>query len=237
MTAKLNITGTIEVEASPLVEDNQWVLDLAAKDPIILGTVGHIEPGKPDFARHLERFAQNPRFFGIRIGTLWGSNVGQDLPAPQYWADLKALHAAGRMIDMVGNGDQILPSVLAISDRIPDLRIVIDHLPFNKPQESARLGELASRKNVFAKVSNVPRQIGDTVPRNAAAYRDLLDPIYAIFGPDRVVYGSNWPVSDKIAPFEVAFRIVEEYFLSKPAGVAEKYFRENAIRAYHLPSK
>src|SRR5262245_12605261 len=47
----LGITGAIEVEASPWLEDNQWVLDVAAKDSLIVGTVGNLEPGKPDFAK------------------------------------------------------------------------------------------------------------------------------------------------------------------------------------------
>src|SRR5271157_3312870 len=51
----LGIKGAIEVEASPWLEDNQWVLDVAAKDAIIVGTVGDLEPGKPDFRKQLER--------------------------------------------------------------------------------------------------------------------------------------------------------------------------------------
>src|SRR3954462_3185906 len=60
------VVGAIEVEASPWLEDNQWVLDIAAKDRIIVGTVGDLEPGKPEFARDLNRFHKNPLFRGIR---------------------------------------------------------------------------------------------------------------------------------------------------------------------------
>src|SRR5215472_13097301 len=49
IAAPFGITGAIEVEASPWLEDNQWVLDVAAKDSIIVGTVGNLEPGAPDF--------------------------------------------------------------------------------------------------------------------------------------------------------------------------------------------
>ena len=66
----LGITGAIEVEASPWLEDNQWVLDIAARDPIIVGTVGDLEPGKPDFGKHLDRFHRNPLF---RRNSLWES--------------------------------------------------------------------------------------------------------------------------------------------------------------------
>ena len=53
ITAGLGIKGVIEVEASPLLEDNQWVLDLAAREPVILGTCGDIEIGKPGFGDNL----------------------------------------------------------------------------------------------------------------------------------------------------------------------------------------
>ena len=49
----LGVVGAIEVEASPWLEDNQWVLDVAAKDTIIVGTVGDLEPDKPDFRKQL----------------------------------------------------------------------------------------------------------------------------------------------------------------------------------------
>jgi len=66
IAAPLGIKGAIEVEASPRLEDNQWVLDLAAWNPIIVGTVGNLEPGTPDFRKHLDRFHRNPLFRGIR---------------------------------------------------------------------------------------------------------------------------------------------------------------------------
>jgi predicted TIM-barrel fold metal-dependent hydrolase len=68
VTKGLAVVGAIEVECSPWLEDNQWVLDIAAKDTIIVGTVGNLEPGTPVFRRHLERFHRNP-CFGIRYGT------------------------------------------------------------------------------------------------------------------------------------------------------------------------
>ena len=73
----LGIVGAIEVECSPWLEDNQWVLDVAAKDTIIVGTVGDLEPGKPEFRKQLERFHRNPLFRGIRYGNLWGTKLAR----------------------------------------------------------------------------------------------------------------------------------------------------------------
>src|SRR5438309_2335973 len=63
-TKGLGITGAIVVEASPWLEDNQWVLDLAKQEPLILGVVGHLQPGTPEFAGTLERFGANDMFRG-----------------------------------------------------------------------------------------------------------------------------------------------------------------------------
>src|SRR5215831_1211794 len=70
----LGIVGAIEVEASPLLEDNQWVLDHMAANSIFVGTVGDLEAGKPGFGKHLERFHRNPLFLGIRCGNIWDRN-------------------------------------------------------------------------------------------------------------------------------------------------------------------
>src|ERR1044071_8305196 len=56
LAGPLGVRGAIEIECSPLLEDNQWVLDVADKDKIIVGTVGNLEPGALDFAKQLERF-------------------------------------------------------------------------------------------------------------------------------------------------------------------------------------
>src|SRR5216684_4448018 len=53
------VVGAIVVEASPRLEDNQWVLDQATTDPIIVGTVGFLDPGEPNFRKNLERFRKS----------------------------------------------------------------------------------------------------------------------------------------------------------------------------------
>src|SRR5579872_2069006 len=52
----LGIVGGIEVEASPWLEDNLWILEVIRNEPIMVGTIGNINPTKPDFAEYLERF-------------------------------------------------------------------------------------------------------------------------------------------------------------------------------------
>src|SRR5581483_8849531 len=91
LTESLGVVGAIEIEASPWLEDNQWVLDVAAKSPLIVGTVGNLEPGKPEFRSHFERFHKNPLFRGIRCGNLWNRDLGKRLSEPAFISDLKIL--------------------------------------------------------------------------------------------------------------------------------------------------
>lgn len=238
MTQPLGIKGTVVVEASPWLEDNQWVLELAANYPIIVGTVGNLEPGKPGFRGHLSRFAKNRLFRGIRFGALWGRDPGKELPKPEFLADLNALAQMDLELDVVG-GPPILAKVLQVTDRVPGLRVVIDHLPFNPPKQAeARiryqnaLRELGQRPQVYIKVSNVLRRSGGRVPDTVDFYRGSLDELWAIFGADRLIYGSNWPVSDRTAPYAAVLKVVREYFAAKGRDATEKYFWKNSQRAY-----
>jgi L-fuconolactonase len=238
MAEPLGVTGTIEVEASPLLEDNQWVLDLAAKDKFIVGTVGHLDPGQSGFARHLDRFHKNPLFLGIRVGVLWGRNFLQDMHGAGYLDDLKHLADSGLELDVVGDGDEsILPAIVRVTDQIPSLRVVIDHLPFDPKDKQAEMRAIGQRPQIYAKVSNVLRRVDGRVPRDLAFYRASLDYLWDLFGEDRLVYGSNWPVSDRIAPFAVELRLVQEYFAIKGSAASEKYFWRNSQAAYRWKSR
>ena len=232
LAVPLGIRGAIEVECSPLVEDNQWVLDLAAKDTILVGTVGNLEPGKPEFPKQLERFQRNPLFRGIRYGNLWNRDFAAESARPEFVAGLKLLAAAGLVLDTANPNDDLLRIVLRVSDRVPELRIVIDHLPQPTLVGEGDLRELARRPQIYVKLSAVLRRVEGRVPVDLPFYRDRLDQLTGIFGEDRVLYGSDWPNSDQWAPYPKVFGLVSEYFAGKSRAVAEKYFWKNSLAAY-----
>ena len=141
LAAPFGITGAIEIEASPWLEDNQWVLDIAAKNPIIVGTIGNIEPGKPDFAKNLERFHRNPLFLGMRCGNLWDRNLYPDSSIP----DFKLFAQTGLTLDTANPNPALVDAVLRLTDQVPGLRIVMDHLPQMDPK-GTHIAELAKRR-------------------------------------------------------------------------------------------
>ncbi|MDP9172175.1 MAG: amidohydrolase family protein [Acidobacteriota bacterium] len=236
----LGIVGAIEVEASPLFDDNQWVLDIAAKDKMIVGTVGDLEPDKPDFRAQLDRFHKNPLFRGIRYGNIWDRDLAAMVDKPEFIAGMKMLADAGLAMDSANPDPRLINGILRLTDKVPTLRVVIDHLPrLVKPKDAAALkayegdlSELGKRKQVFVKVSGVVRRVNGNIQEDPAFYKSGIDELYAIFGEDRLIYGSDWPNSDQWAEYPVELKIVRAYFMAKGQAIAEKYFWKNSLAAY-----
>ena len=204
LTKPFGVTGTVIVEASPWVEDNQWLLDLAKSDPFVLGVVGNLSPGTELFSKHLARFARNPVYRGIRV-----------------------------------NADRL-------ADRLPDLRIVINHLSNVKidgkePPAAWQSGlkACATHSKVFLKVSALiesARAGQRQAPTDTSFYRPILNVAWKTFGEDRLIYGSNWPVSDNAGPYKVVFQVVSEFFRDHGRVASEKFFARNAHAAYKWPA-
>jgi len=230
-----NVVGAIKIEASPWFADNQWVLDVSAKDTIMVGFVGNLEPGKAEFAGQLENLAKNPLFRGIRYGYLWDRDLRAGLAKPEFLADLGRMAKAGLSLDTANQTVRLLEDTLRITDRHPSLRVIIDHLPnirlkpAEKPAYEKLLQELAPRKQVYVKLSAVLlRQKEADKPSTAS----LLDPLCATFGEDRVLYGSDWPNSDTSGTYSQGLLTVQGYFANKGRAVQEKFFWRNSLAAY-----
>ena len=126
ISAPLGVVGAVVVEASPRLDDNQWILDVAANAPIIVGLVGRIDPADQAFGEHLDRLRRNPLFLGIRQGRL---HLGLD--SPGYIANLQRLADADCSLDVdTPRQGMTAPEVLVkMLDKVPSLRLVMDHLP------------------------------------------------------------------------------------------------------------
>ena len=234
-TAPYKVDGVIAIEASPWLEDNLWLLNVADKNPVIRAVVGHIQPGHPDFSSALKRFSKHPLFRGIRIG---GGLVASVLAQPAMMADLKLLSELDLHLDILVNEPPFHP-VAELATRLPELRIIIGHLPLDTPKDaSARLNFVnglaacGAHGQVFVKVSGIVRRIDNRVSTNASDYKPGLDRLWDIFGSDRVVYASNWPASDMTAPYPVVHKIALDYVLSRGPAETEKFFWRNSIAIY-----
>lgn len=232
------VAGTVVVEASPWVEDNQWILDLAEKEPIIMGLCGNLNPLDASFPKNLERFATNARYRGIRVS---GDVIQKNVTDFDFMKGLSSLVEYNLQLDVNGPPDS-LPSVDRLARALPSLRIVIDHLANVSinvrtvdPDWTRDMERVARNPHVFAKVSGLV-EAGARAHKPAAVttdyYAGYLEVLWRAFGPDRLVYGSNWPVCGLFAPLYDVQRIVTEYFSGHGRTALQKVFANNAASAY-----
>jgi L-fuconolactonase len=238
LTRDQGVTGTIVIEASTWLEDNQWLLDLAAREPFIMGVVGRLDSADDDFAKHLARFADNKRFRGIRINH---DELKTALTRRAQLDRLRLLVDADRELDVNG-GPDMPADVARLARAVPALRIVINHeanLKIDGQDVSeawlSGMRAAADGERVFCKVSALTegtRKTNGDAPADVAFYRPVLDALWETFGDDRLIYGSNWPVSARAAPYATIYQIVHTYFAEKGQAALQSFFRRNAMTAY-----
>jgi L-fuconolactonase len=200
--ARAEVVGTILVQAADNAEDTAFMLSVADRHPEVVGVVAWVPLEHPDVVGHLERVRRDPRVVGIR-------NLIHDRPDPDWIlreevdAGLAALEAVGTPFDYVTSGPAGLSRLPAISSRHPELRIVIDHL--GKPPVGGTAGarrhwrgllnEAARNPHVFAKVSGLYPESGPMESWTPDDLRPFVEDALDVFGADRLMFGSDWPVS------------------------------------------
>jgi L-fuconolactonase len=249
----LGMSGTVVVEAgTSWLEDNDWILKLAERYPSIVGLIGNLSGTAVDqgvivpvwdnmtrFRQEVRRLAGNPLFRGIRVT---GSSVSGDTNGGHY-PHFEALADAGMVIDV---NDVPAPDIVALAKAVPALTIVVDHMfGFSPAAASADkwksdISALAGNRNVVMKVSGLVE--GFDSPQTDAAKtlvqcRGALDHVYRTFGHDRLVFGTNWPVSELFGEMSVVKEIVRGYFEPIGKEVLAEVFSGNAKRIYRYADK
>lgn len=231
------VTGTIVVEASPRVADNDWLLQLAQRDPFVVGIVGNLAPGHAEFASHARRLAAQPAFRGIRVSS---TAVAQGLEKNQL-DDFRLLADLGLALDVNGGPDT--PALLGkLAALLPSLRIVLNHIgnvaitTAAPPADwQAGIASAAQHPRVYCKISALVEgaaRDGRKAPHELAFYRPYLDVVWRAFGDERVIYGSNWPVSEGAADYATLQRIALEYAAERGDAALRRFCAGNSRAAY-----
>jgi len=241
------IVGAMAMEASAWIEDNLWLLERIVPEPFFVGMIGMLEPDKPDFAQTLDRYCKNDLFRGIRYGKLWGFNISDRAKDPAFIGGLRYLQDKGLALDTANIDLDLLRTCIFINDKVPDLKIVLDHSPAYTPLASElrdynyALVEIAKRPNICTKISwnfikadEVDHWIDGRLVRGLEAYKDKLDQLTGCFGEDRVMFCSNYPQSVGPVVSSVAdiSNLAKAYYANGPRTVAEKFFWKNSARVY-----
>jgi predicted TIM-barrel fold metal-dependent hydrolase len=234
------VLGAIAVECSPWMIDNFWLQDVVEKSEVMLGFIGDLLPEAPDFGATLDRLRRSPLFLGIRYGNLWNRDLGVAVQNADFALGLKLLSESGLVLETANPNAALIAAVVRVSDRIPGLRIVLDHLPHadvpaggsERASYEANLRELSRRPTVFVKGSEIVRRIGGQVSRDVAEYKASLDQLWELFGEDRIFFGSDWPNSDSLASYDDTFGLAQKYIATRSPAAQEKYFWKNSVSVY-----
>lgn len=241
LTKPHGVTGTVVVEASPLVEDNQWLLNLAKDNPVIVGVVGRLSFADAEFGRHLLRFVKNPLFRGLRASA---SEAKTALADATQLDRFKALSNNGLTLDLNGGADTFVVAA-RVAEKAPKLHVVVNHMgnplidgkePPAEWLKALKTGADAGA-NVFCKFSALVdgTRKRDGAPTDSKFYEPVAGAVWKAFGPERLLFGSNWPVSDLYAKYETVFAVASKYADAHGAKARAAVLGATAAKAYRLP--
>lgn len=239
-----SLSGTILVQSQPHDADTDWMLKVAANDNLILGVVGWVDMTAPDAANRIAHLAQQRKLKGLR--PMLQSLADDDwINQPAVQPAIEAMVAHDLTFDAL-----IFPRHLSAIDRLaqacPQLRIVIDHgakppiaRRHSHPEETRHWREgitaIARNPNVHAKLSGLVTEMLPGQPLD-----DLwpyVDHLLEQFGPDRVMWGSDWPVVNLRQSYRSWFDQVHHHLRTLPAEDTHEIFNTNAKAAYKIISE
>lgn len=201
------IEGTVLVQTTDTLADTHAMIDAADENPWIAGIVGWVPvDDERGMERALEAIAAKRAVGLCGVRHLIHREVDPDwILRPDVDAGLRRLSAAGLPFDVVAVFPNHLRHVPAIADRHPDLTLVVDHLA-KPPIRGAgwdvwrqELGQAAARPNVTAKISGLDTAAGPGW--TADELRPSVEVAIEAFGPERLLFGSDWPVCRLVSTY------------------------------------
>ncbi|MCA9174640.1 MAG: amidohydrolase family protein [Planctomycetales bacterium] len=235
------VTGVVVVEASLRLEDNRWVLDLVKDDKFYVGLVGNVDVTREDFGEQIERLKRDSRFVGIRPR----GRGPVDYTDARVLANLRKLAENNLTMDYLTNGGGVpgIETIDRVAREIPKLRIVVNHclgydFDGRPPSKEwlAAVKRLASNQNVSCKISGLyQRSVPQPAPQDLEHYRSALEALWSSFGKQRLIYGSNWPVTKHTGSYASYLTLVDKFISEKGQDAREHYYWKNATAAYRLP--
>ena len=231
------VQGSILVQAAPTAGETDYLLGLARTNTWVLGVIGWIDLAAPEAPERVAERDREPHFVGVRP-------MLQDLPdkawilRPELRAGIDAMQANALVFDALVRADQ-LPMIMALADRHPTLSIVLDHAgkpPFRSltalAQWQTDITALAKRSNVACKLSGLATEL----PSGAAAdgMDGCIDALMDLFGPDRLLWGSDWPVATAAVDYASWLGRCQVRVAARFPTHADAIFGGNARRIYGL---
>jgi L-fuconolactonase len=228
------VTRGIVVQAAPTEAETSFLLERAALYPgQVLGVVGWIDMLAADASRRVEKLAGNPLLKGLRP-MLQDIDDPDWILRPELQLALQVIQDAGLTFDALIRPFHI-SRVLALTKRFPKLRIVIDHSA--KPDIAggafqpwaADLERIATETSAYCKLSGLLTEAGANP--DCADVEPYAKHVLEVFGPDRVLWGSDWPVLELAATYADWHQMALDLVTGSLHG---QVFESTAWKAYGL---
>ncbi|MGG6310660.1 amidohydrolase family protein [Paenibacillus macerans] len=235
---KHGIGKTILVQAAPTIEETEFILELSETANFVAGVVGWLDLEDPLFKEQYRRFCKHPKFIGFRV-------MIQDMGDPNTVLSSAYLEALSYFaeqdvpVDLLVLANQ-LPQLVQLLERVPQLRGVVDHLA--KPPIASgvmepwrsHMAEIAQYPNIYCKLSGMVTEAdrkGWEKEDFTAYVQETLD----LFGPERVMFGSDWPVCLLAATYDEVVDICRQALQDRLSPEEfEAVFGGNAAKFYKL---
>ncbi|WP_345762072.1 amidohydrolase family protein [Diaminobutyricibacter sp. McL0608] len=236
--AAAGITDTVLVQATDTYDDTFYMLSVAARVPVVKGVVAWVPLDREaEATAALELYAESPAVCGVRV-------LNHTYADPRWLlrddveATINALPKHSLALDVVSVVPEHLETVAELADRHPDLTIVIDHLA--KPAIADKgwepwaslLADAARRPNVNVKISGL--NTASAANWTWQDWKPYVDHALASFGSDRMMLGSDWPVSTLAGDFQGVWLAQREVIGRYSPDEQDDIFYRTAIRAYNL---
>ena len=232
------IDGCVAVQVDQSEEDNEFLLDHAAKHDFIKGVVGWVNLWDPELEQRLTHYKKFPKLKGFRH-ILQSEHDRALMLNPNFKRGISLLEKFGYTYDILIYPDQ-LGYTRDFVAAFPNQPFVLDHIA--KPHIKDRyitdewrdaIRAVAAYPNLYCKISGMVTEADwrNWKPEHFTVY---LDTIVEAFGTNRVMYGSDWPVCLVAASYEQVHGIVKDYFSTFTTDEQAAFFGDNAINFYKL---
>jgi L-fuconolactonase len=234
------VDRAVLVQAEDSVADTGFMLEVAAKHDWVAGVVGWVQLDDPAVAEaQLDRFTADPAFVGVRH--LVHDDPRDDfLALPAVRTSLGLLADRGLPYDVPNAWPRHLAATGDLAGALPELTVVVDHL--GKPPH--RRPEFAEWRQILAGVAALPNTVAKVsglqvpgVPFTADVLRPAWEAALELFGPDRLIWGSDWPMTLLTDGYAATWEVLSALLAEQTPDERQMILAGTASRVYRLGSK
>lgn len=232
-----NIEGCIAIQADQTLKETDFLLELASKYSFIKGVIGWVDFRAKTIDEKLEYYSKFPKIKGFRH-VVQGESDPNFLLRSKFLEGIAKLEVYGFVYEILVYPPQ-LGSVLEFIKKFPNIKFIINHVakPYIKDGFfdgwAVLMTEIAKYPNVYCKLSGMNTE-ADYKAWTLEQLVPYMEHVLNIFGTDRVIYGSDWPVCLVAGSYKETLEIVTNFIVSLSPTEQLAIIRENAIKFYNL---